>query len=572
MLNKLNMQRISGFFLTLVCLLGVTIGISTNAWGQGALEAAKRRGEIVIATDSTYPPFEFIEGNGPDKLKGFDVDLGNAVGAELGVRVRWLSIEWAGVLGALETGKCDMILSGVTITDERKKKGYAFSRPYFLSGQTIARRKGDAGVKTLQDLKDKMVSVQMETTGQFALEKIGVPKTHILKFDTLQDGLMDVRNGKSAAAVADLPALHDILLKSFSELELTGGVFVQENLGIVVRKSEPDLLAAVNRALEKIMVDGRYARFYATWMREPVTTELLAGLDRVKGAGTTPANQLPHGDLVAVDKRVSATGTSIPPPTSALSLRWDLLREAMPRLLAGAGVTLELTLLTLVFGVTAGLVVALCRISGLAPLRWIATVYVELVRGTPLLMQIYVIYFVLPAIHISVDSFFAGVLALSVNAAAYTSEIFRAGIESIDTGQMEAARSLGMTYADAMRWIILPQTVRRVLPPLTNEAVALLKDSSLVSVVALTELMRAGKEFATTSGSPTTVYLGVALIYLAMTLPLTFLVRRLETAWQPISRTKTARDVAKDVAQNVAQDLAKQKDGQTDGSNRGGRA
>jgi len=153
-------------------------------------------------------------------------------------------------------------------------------------------------------------------------------------------------------------------------------------------------------------------------------------------------------------------------------------------------------------------------------------------------MQIYVIYFVLPSIGIQLASMQAGILALSLNAAAYISEIFRAGIESIDSGQMEAARSLGMDYRRAMANVILPQTLRRVLPPLTNEAVALLKDSSLVSVVALEELMRAGKEAATNGGSPTTVYLSVAVIYLIMTLPLTWLVRRLEEKWQPISRPR----------------------------------
>ena len=189
-------------------------------------------------------------------------------------------------------------------------------------------------------------------------------------------------------------------------------------------------------------------------------------------------------------------------------------------------------------GVPAGLFVALLRLSGFAPLRALATTYVELVRGTPLLMQIYVIYFVLPAVGISLPAFVAGVAALSLNAAAYISEIFRAGIESIDSGQMEAARALGMDYRGAMRHVILPQTLRRVLPPLTNESVALLKDSSLVSVVALSELMRNGKEIATNTGSPTTIYLAVAALYLVMTLPLTFLVRRLEDKWQPISRPR----------------------------------
>jgi His/Glu/Gln/Arg/opine family amino acid ABC transporter permease subunit len=197
--------------------------------------------------------------------------------------------------------------------------------------------------------------------------------------------------------------------------------------------------------------------------------------------------------------------------------------------------------MSLVFGMVGGLVIALARISPLPPLRGLATVYVEAIRGTPLLMQIYVIYFVLPAVNVQLPAMVAGVAALSLNAAAYIAEIFRAGIESIDSGQMEAARSLGFTYSGAMRWVILPQTVRRVLPPLTNEAVALLKDSSLVSVVALADLMRIGKEQATNGGSSVTIYLAVALLYLAMTLPLTHLVRLLERKWQPSSLWATGK-------------------------------
>jgi His/Glu/Gln/Arg/opine family amino acid ABC transporter permease subunit len=196
-------------------------------------------------------------------------------------------------------------------------------------------------------------------------------------------------------------------------------------------------------------------------------------------------------------------------------------------LAAGAKITLFLTLLTLLIGTPVGLAIALCRLSRFGVLRGIAITYIELIRGTPLLMQIYVIYFVLPAIGLQFSPIAAGVLALSINAAAYIAEIFRGGIESIETGQMEAARALGMDYAAAMRWVILPQTFRRVLPPLTNEAIALLKDSSLVSVVAVSELMRVGKEFASNSGSAMTIYLTVAVTYLA---------RRLEIRWQPISR------------------------------------
>ena len=530
----------------LVALAGLlTAGVpSARAQsGGGTLAQVKQRGELVIATDATYPPFEFKEDG---KLQGFDIDLGDALGAALGVKVLWVPMEWAGVFPALETRKVDLVMSGVSITDERKK-GLAFTRPYFLSGQVIARRKGDERLSGAASLRGKIVAVQQETTGQAAAEKQGLPKDTIRRFDTLQDALLDVRNKKSDAAIGDLPALQAMIRKGYPELEIApSGIIASENVGIVARKNELALIHALNEALAGALVDGRYAQIYHRWIEEPVGLATIARLEQVKDQGTTiPARvaqeaaraaSAPDRGAAAAAAAASATSAG----GSALAIRPRLLRDALPVLVRGALVTLELTALTLLIGVPAGLFVALLRISHLAPLRLLATTYVELVRGTPLLMQIFVIYFVLgaPELGLNLSPFVAGVAALSLNAAAYVSEIFRAGIQSIDAGQMEAARSLGMDYRQGMRHVILPQTLRRVLPPLTNEAVALLKDSSLVSVVAVSELMRVGREISTNSGSPTTIYLGIALLYLTMTLPLTFLVRRLEARWQPISRPR----------------------------------
>lgn len=495
--------------------------------GQSSLPQIKSRGELVIATDPTYPPFEYME---KEKMVGFDVDIGNEIGKDLGLKVRWVGLEWAGVLGSLESGKCDLAMAGVTITEERKKHGYIFSRPYMLSGQEIVRRKGDNRINGPKDLIDKVVSVQQETTGQYAVQKLGVPKDRLLRFDQVQDGLMNVRNGKSDATVGDLPTIKAILQKGYPELEMVGEPFVKESLGIVVWKNNADLDGLINRSLALMMVDGRYAAAYKKWFKEPLTTSIVAELENRKGQGS-PVKEIPLENFAKIERAPNMGG-------SAFTFRWDLVREALPQMLKGALLTIELTLLSLIFGIPSGLIFALMRISKAKPLKAIATVYVEIIRGTPLLMQIYVIYFVLPAVGLELSAMVSGILALSLNAAAYISEIFRAGIESIDSGQMEAARSLGMTYGQAMQNVILPQTVRRVLPPMTNEAVALLKDSSLVSVVALAELMRVGKEIATNGGSPTTVYVTVAAIYLAMTLPLTWLVRRLEDQWQPISRPR----------------------------------
>lgn len=476
-----------------------------------SLEKIRERGVLIIGTDATYPPFELKIG---DRFEGFDIDLGNEIGKELGVAVRWENIAWDGIFAALRTGKFDLVISDVVITEKRKKE-LAFSRPYFLSGQTIVRRKGDARIRTDKDLPGKLVTVQQETTGQYAVEKLGLPPERIRKFETMQDALLEVRNGRGDCAVGDLPALREMIRKGYPELEVVGGMFVLENYGVVLRRGEPELLKAVNDALSRIMADGRYAQIYQRWIREPLPASVLPGLEKVRGQGTPVAE--------------SATG-------SALTIRWELLRSAMPLLLRGAIMTLWITFLGLAIGIPLGLLVALMRLSPLRPLSIAATVYVEVVRGTPLLMQIFVIYFVLPAMGVSLPQLVAAVAALSLNAAAYIAEIFRAGIQSIDAGQMEAARALGMDYRGAMRWVILPQTVRRVLPPLTNESVALLKDSSLISIIGLSELMRVGREQASNSGSPVTIVLAVALLYLAMTLPLTHLVRHLEARWQPISR------------------------------------
>ena len=520
----------------ILLLAGFLLMTGQAARAQNALQQIRQRGTLVIGTDATYPPFEFKDGN---TFRGFDIEIGSAIAAELGVKVQWINMDWSGVMGALETGKFDLVMSGVTITPERKK-GLGFSRPYFLSGQTIVRKLGDTRLSSSKDLPGKVVAVQQETTGQYAAQKLGLPKDHIHRFDVLQDALLDVRNGKSDAAIGDLPAVRDMIRKGYPELETVGGVFVRENLGIVSRKNEAGLIAAVNYALGRLMVDGRYTRSYETWTLETMTTGQLAELEQVKSDGTPVPEYVPRSSAANPDAAPPAA-----PSGSAFTIRWSLLRQAFPWLLRGARLTLLLTLFTLLLGIPAGLIVALARVSGIAPLQGAASVYVEIVRGTPLLMQIYVLYFIFPAIHLNLSSLAAGVAALSLNAAAYISEIFRAGIQSIDTGQMEAARALGLDYPKAMRWVILPQTLRRVLPPLTNEAVALLKDSSLVSVVALTELMRMGREYATNAGSPTTIYLAVALLYLAMTLPLTWVARRLEAAWQPLNRSRVRAKIAK---------------------------
>lgn len=196
-------------------------------------------------------------------------------------------------------------------------------------------------------------------------------------------------------------------------------------------------------------------------------------------------------------------------------------------LLIGLWLTLEISALSLVFALALGLLVGLGRVSRNPAARDLAAFYVEVIRGTPLLVQIFIVYFFIGTV-LKLSAFAAGVVALSVFTGAYVAEIVRAGIEAVPKGQTEAAQSLGLSNMQTMRHVILPQALRRVLPPLAGQSINLIKDSSLVSVMALTDLTKAGREVVSSTFSPFEVWFVVALMYLALTGLLSIAVRRLE--------------------------------------------
>ena len=203
----------------------------------------------------------------------------------------------------------------------------------------------------------------------------------------------------------------------------------------------------------------------------------------------------------------------------------------------GAGVTIKITALSVALGVVIGLFVGIARISRIKLLRVLAAIYVDFFRGTPLLVQIFLVYFALPVITGQrVDPFVAAIGSCGINSGAYVAEIFRAGIQSIDKGQMEAGRSLGMTWGQTMRYIIVPQAFKRVIPPLGNEFIALLKDSSLVSVIGFEELTRRGQLIIAKTYGSLEIWLSVAVIYLAMTLTISRFVAYLERRYKTDDR------------------------------------
>jgi glutamine transport system permease protein len=216
-----------------------------------------------------------------------------------------------------------------------------------------------------------------------------------------------------------------------------------------------------------------------------------------------------------------------------MSFNTDLVMSALPLLLMGAGVTVKITAISVALGIVIGLFVGIARICHSKPLRVLAAVYVDFLRGTPLLVQIFLMYFALPVVTGQrIDPFLAAIASCSINSGAYVAEIFRAGIQSIDDGQMEAGRSLGMSWGQTMRYVIVPQAFKRVIPPLGNEFIALLKDSSLVSVIGFEELTRRGQLIIARTYGSLEIWTCVAVIYLIMTITISRFVAYLERRYK----------------------------------------
>ncbi|AMO98005.1 amino ABC transporter, permease, 3-TM region, His/Glu/Gln/Arg/opine family domain protein [Collimonas arenae] len=202
--------------------------------------------------------------------------------------------------------------------------------------------------------------------------------------------------------------------------------------------------------------------------------------------------------------------------------------DFLPILLRGAVVTVEVTFYSLILSTVLGLLLALMKLSQLRPVSWFAASFINIIRGLPIIVQLFYIYFVLPELGIQLSAFQAGVIGLGIAYSVYQAENFRAGIEAVDPGQIEAAQSIGMRRAMIMRRVVLPQAFRIALPPYGNTLVMMLKDSSLVSTITVLEMTRAGQMIASSTFQNMTVYTMVALMYLLLSLPLVLLTRRLE--------------------------------------------
>ncbi len=449
----------------------------------GALARIQASGVLRVAIDATYPPMEFLENGQP---VGFDVDLAREIARRLGVTAQFIVMDWDGILAGLTSGRYDIILSSMNITPAREQQVDFVE--YARMSQVFVTTRGQS-IRTEEELAGHRVAVQTNTTSQRwveQLQKRGVAVKELRPFPGATECFAAVKSGQADVIVIDEP-VGRFFSRRDDSFVITGQALEPEPIGIAINKQDPDLTAAIRRAFADIQSTGGLKRLSEHWF---------------------------GGEL----------GQAVKPQGF-----WTFSRAVvLPRVIQGLGVTLQLTLGSGALGIALGLLVALARISRRSAARGVAKAYITLFRGTPLLLQLLFIFFALPLMMgVRLGPMAAGLTALSLNAAAYIAEIFRAAIESIDKGQMEAARALGMSHELAMRRVILPQTFRRLIPPLVNELAALSKDTSLVMVIALPEMLYETKQLAGTYLRPE-VYAWAAVGYLIIVVALTALAQRLE--------------------------------------------
>ena len=485
---------------------------AASAAADDSLARIRERGEIRWGADAQGgAPYVFQDPMDPNHMIGFEVDLASALAERLGVRARPVQGQWDLLLDLLARGDFDVALNGIEVADE-KRRVCALSRPYYVAPERLTIRRGDAAApRSLAALAGRRVGTLPASLAERILTRSAA---EVRTYDGGQDDIYaDLRLGRTDAVLLDAP-ISRYYGEIEPDLEVLAPSFGEVHYAVALRPGEDALRAAIDDALATLASDGSLRAIYERWGLWNAETAALLG----------DPNPAPAGVAEAFESWRAAVGR-LPPFL-------ERVRERYPRTLGlfarGALVTLALSFAAAALAVPLGIGLALARTYGATPLRTLATSYIEFVRGTPLLVQLLVLYFGLPELGITLDPFVAGALALGLNYAAAEAENYRAGLESVPAGQLEAAWALNLSTGQAIRHVIGPQAARVAIPPATNDFIALLKDSSLVSLVTLTELTKTYMSLASAMRDHLGLGLMVALWYLVIGLPFAYLARRAE--------------------------------------------
>ncbi len=449
-------KRIPMLLLCLICVISLT------SCGK------KNENTIVVGTNAEFPPFEYIDNDG--EIAGFDVALMKAIGDEIGYDIKFTNMEFKSLLGAISTGGIDAAIAGMTITDDRKES-VDFSDPYFSANQYIIVQIDNEEITTLEDLNGKKISVQEGTTGDLMAtpddenEIITDKSTVVKRFKKGTDAVLELKNGGVDAVIIDSSPAQKFVAANADSLKyipIDEETAEPEEYGIAVAKGNSEIVELLNEGLAKIKENGVYDELIDQYF----------------------------GDAEIVTKKTSDNWFV----QQYYTFKYVFIEtEGYHMLLDGLFITLKISVLSVLFGVALGMILALLKLTETRRKHktlWsvLAGIYIDIIRGTPVVVQLLIMYMV---VFKSQAPMVAAVVTFGMNSAAYVAEIIRAGILAVDNGQMEGGRSLGFTYGQTMRYIIIPQAVKNILPALCNEFIALIKETSIVGYVAIQDLTKA---------------------------------------------------------------------------------
>ncbi|MEX0978736.1 MAG: ABC transporter substrate-binding protein/permease [Pirellulales bacterium] len=490
----------------LLALLFCTLGAAA-ARGD-TLEEIRQRGTLIWGADAEGGgPYVYPDPANPRAMVGFEAELADAVAGELGVKAQFFQGPWHNLPAVLGTGLIDVVLNGYELTDSRAAR-MDHTRPYYIYQLVLLGRRDNRSLSSWDDLRTGgpdgrkfKVGVLQASAAQAYLEANFSDTVRVVVYEGTTDSMREVETGKLDATLADLPAAV-FYADRFAALEPIGQPVDRGYYVMLLRQGDTALCDALNRAIDKLLADGRLEKIYK---RYGLWNDLQGELTKLSGKS---------------DEELGIRAEKLG--------GWAVIKSRGRLLVEAAGMTILLASVSMPLAMILGLAVALLRMYGPAPLRWAAIGYIELLRGTPLLLQLYVIFFLLPEIGLAIPAFFAAVAGLAINYSAYEAEIYRAGLQAVPRGQMEAALALGMSQWQALRRVVIPQAARIVVPPVTNDFINMFKDTSICSVITVMELTKQYTVQQNNTGATLELAAMTALLYLAMSIPLARLASHLE--------------------------------------------
>ncbi len=478
------MKCLIRFILVLGLLISsamVYINPTAHAEQDQTWEKIKERGELRVGLSADYAPMEFEHTvNGKTEYAGVDIDLAKKIAKDNNLKLKIVNMSFDSLLGALKTGKIDIIISGMTSTPERKKQ-VDFSDSYMMTKNIMLVKKDKVNeYKDIKDFNNKKVGAQ-KGTEQEKIAQTEIENASITSLSRLPDVILALKSGKVEGAVVEKPVA-EAYLKQNPKLGISNVKFNEEEKDtvIAVPKDSPKLLSQINKTIKEVKDKGLIDKYM-----------------------TNAANAM-NDDSGFISKYGSF-------------------------FLKGIKITILISLIGVALGSILGAFVALMKLSKIKIISWIASIYIEILRGTPILVQVFIVFFgITAALGLDISALVCGTIALVINSSAYIAEIIRAGINAVDKGQMEAARSLGLNYRQTMKSVIMPQAIKNILPALGNEFVTLIKESSIVSTIGVGEIMFNAQVVQGISFDPFTPLLVAAALYFVLTFVLTRIMNMIE--------------------------------------------